>query len=227
MIQDLLGLAALVLSVVNGLILLWQFARDKPKLTVAPVHPTVYQWWFRLPDGQFKGEPTRKYGFLAYVEITNKGLRQVSFQSWKLQVSPKRGGRALELDPISIPQPEQELGNSGHIKHWPVLGQKTISFEGNTLVDSGTSVSGIVYYQLQVYGSKEWNPKIENEKITGVLKVTDVFGKQARCKITFRHLPFEEVSKIVQNLEMIDQVAQEQTIPEDLRYPDRTQQKDS
>jgi len=70
----ILELSALILSIVNGLILLSSYLRDKPKLTVRPVHPDTYQWFFLLPSGQFQEHQTRKYGFLSYISITNKGI---------------------------------------------------------------------------------------------------------------------------------------------------------
>lgn len=75
-LKELLGLGVLILSVVNGLMLLKYYLRDKPKLKVRPVHPEIYQWWFKLPNGEFEGYPTRKYGFLAYIAISNRGLRK-------------------------------------------------------------------------------------------------------------------------------------------------------
>jgi len=70
--------SALILSIVNGLILVWQFSRDRPKLSVASVHPELYQRYFRLPPGEYRGHETRKFGFLIYLAIANRGLRDVS-----------------------------------------------------------------------------------------------------------------------------------------------------
>ncbi|TKJ47581.1 hypothetical protein CEE34_02940 [Candidatus Aerophobetes bacterium Ae_b3a] len=62
-LKEILGLSALILSIVNGLMLLRYYLRDRPKLAVHSIHPDVYQWWFKLPSGEFEGNPTRKYGF--------------------------------------------------------------------------------------------------------------------------------------------------------------------
>ncbi|MFC1994952.1 hypothetical protein ACFLVK_00915 [Chloroflexota bacterium] len=80
-IKEFFGLGALILSIVNGLALLRFYLRDKPKLSVHPIHPDVYQWWFKLLGGEYEGKHTRKYGFLAYIGISNHGLRKVSLSS--------------------------------------------------------------------------------------------------------------------------------------------------
>ena len=76
--------SALILSIVNGVILFRYYLRDKPELKVRSVYPDVYQWFFRLPSGEFQGHQTTKYGFLSYISITNKGIRDVSLDSWQL-----------------------------------------------------------------------------------------------------------------------------------------------
>ncbi len=90
-IKEVLGLGALVLSIINGLALLRYHLRDRPKLTIQPVHPDAYQWWFKLPSGEYEGNPSRKYGFLAYIDITNRGLRKVSLDSWRLFIHTALG----------------------------------------------------------------------------------------------------------------------------------------
>jgi len=51
-LERLLALAALVLSIVNGLILVRVHIRDRAKLEISPVHPHMYQWWFVKPKGK-------------------------------------------------------------------------------------------------------------------------------------------------------------------------------
>jgi len=199
--KALLESAALILSLVNGLMLLKYYLSDKPKLHVKPVHPEVYQWWFRLPDGKYKDLPTRKYGFLIYVGICNRGLRKVSLSSWRLFINAPI--KRMELKPINIPEPQAEIAKSGHIKTWPVLGQKGPSFSGNTLIDSGTSISGMAYYVAEFYGSEFWNPIIKNGKITGKFVIEDVFGNNAKTNIVFNETTIEKIKTMVENIELI------------------------
>jgi hypothetical protein len=51
--RDFLALLVLMLAVVNGLMLLWRYATDRPILRVKAVYPSVYQWFFRLPAGEY------------------------------------------------------------------------------------------------------------------------------------------------------------------------------
>ena len=55
-----LGICALLLSIINGLFLLWNYLRDRPKLFVKPVHPENYQWYFDLR--RFGSVPHSGYG---------------------------------------------------------------------------------------------------------------------------------------------------------------------
>jgi len=201
-LKEILGLSALILSIVNSLMLLRYYLRDRPKLIVHPIHPDVYQWWFKLPSGEFEGNPTRKYGFLAYIGITNHGLRKVSLESWRLYFRTV-GFRQVELKPMSIPEPKADLGDSGNVKFWPVLGQRGLLFSGDTLIDSGTSISGMVYYVAELYGGEAWNPQIKNGKITGKLVIKNVFGKKAHCKIIFSETTLEKVTSMIEGIEKI------------------------
>lgn len=201
-LKEILGSSALFLSIINGLMLLKYYLRDKPKLTVHPIHPDVYQWWFKLPSKEFEGNPTRKHGFLAYIGITNRGLRKVSLESWKLYFRTV-GFRQVELKPISIPEPKADLGDSENVKFWPVLGQRGLLSNGDTLIDSGSSISGMVYYVSELYGGEDWNPQIKDGKITGKLVIKDVFGKKAHCKIVFSETPLEKVTSMIENIEKI------------------------
>lgn len=199
--KALLESAALILSLINGLMLLKYYLSDKPRLCVEPVHPETYQWWFRLPDGKFNDFPTRKYGFLIYIAICNKGLRKVSLSSWRLYI--KTTLKQIELKPLSIPEPQAEMAKSGHIKIWPVLGQKGPSFKGDTLIDSGTSISGMAYYVAELYGSNIWNPIIKDGKINGKFIITDIFGNKAKTKITFNETTIDKVKTMIENIELI------------------------
>lgn len=103
--QNILNLSALILSIVNGLFLLISYLKDKPKLKVEPVHPKIYQWWFKLPNGKTEdGQITRKYGFLTYVSINNKGLRRTTLDEWNLIIKDKTF-KKRKLKAVSIPEP--------------------------------------------------------------------------------------------------------------------------
>jgi hypothetical protein len=198
----IIPLAALILSVVNGFILVWNFSRDKPKLAVAPVLPVVYQWFFSLPNGEYQGQKTRKYGFLAYLAISNRGLRGVSVNSWHLylKIADKK---SIELKPMSIPEPKIRLGQSDHAKVYRVLGQKGQLFEGDMEVKAGISISGFAYYIAEFYGGDKYNPQIVDGKAIGVVVVKSVFGNTAKTKIQFTE-NLDKAKMMIHDIDKID-----------------------
>lgn len=203
--NTLLEYAALILGLVNGLILLWYFLRDHPRLVVKPVHPEVYQWYFRLPDGEFESLPSRKHGFLLYVAISNRGLRNVSLASWRLFL---RAGnkKKCELKAMNLPsEPMLDFTESESVKVWPVLGQRGMLLGGgDTMVVSGGSVSGMVYYLYECYGGPEWDPLKKDGVITGVFQVKSVFRNKAKTKFQFHEKSLAEIEKMVPDISKID-----------------------
>ncbi len=153
-----------------------------------------------MPEGEFQGQKTRKYGFLAYICITNRGLRDVSFVSWGIEIKTK-SGQKQRLHEISIPEPSGTVGASENIKIYPVLGQKTPHFEGATLVKSGASILGMAYYIADDCGSEGRGPAItEDGKVQAEVRIEDAFGKKARCKFVFSEKSLEYAEKIVDGI---------------------------
>ncbi len=201
-IKSILGLAALILTVLNGYILFHQYLRDKPKLVVKPVHPEAYQWWFRLPDGMYESKKTRVFGFLAYVSIANKGMRNVCVNEWRLIIR-FNNKNTEEIKPMNIDYPIVQLGDSEYGKHYSVLGQKTQYSDGETYVVSGACVGGMAYFRIELFGDDSFDPIIINNQITAYFKIKDVFGKKAFTKITFSEKPLDEIKKICKDIDKI------------------------
>lgn len=205
--DKVLELAALILSVINGLILVRVHFRDRAKLRVVPVHPEVYQWWVRLPDGMRDNRPSRRFAFLAYIGISNEGYRAVTLNRWRLEIVTINGNRA-ELAAISIPEPAVKLGEN--VKVYPVLGQKGPIHPGEMRVESGDSISGMALYVFECFGPDSWNPRASNRVIAGLLRVNDVFGGKTRTRIEFREKGFAALREIVPDLQSIlDTISQE------------------
>jgi len=200
-LKDVLALSALILSVINGLMLLRQYRRDRAILGVHPVEPEVYQWWFRLPDGEFNGTPTRNYGFLVYVDIVNRGLRKVALESWVLSVKTHAQRKAHELKPLSITEPIYECDS--FTKIFPVLGQRGATHEGETVVDSGCGIAGWVYYRAEYYGDEKWNPVITHDKIEGTLVVSDILGGKTKTQVTFSKKDLETIQGFIPGIATI------------------------
>lgn len=199
--KPVLELSALALGIVNGLMLLKFYVRDRAKLTVHAVHPETYQWWFRLPSREVEGKQTRRYGFIAYVAVQNSGLRKTQLTSWRLSIK-LRLGKAHELKPINMPEPSAKIGE--HVKLYPVLGQRGLHFEGDTLVESGCSTSGMVYCLYECYGGEGWDPFITKKQIGGVFRVSDGFNRKAKCTMQFTQKSLEEIKEFAPGIEVID-----------------------
>lgn len=198
--ERLLQLAALILSIVNGLILIRVHIRDRAKLDVSPVHPDVYQWWFRLPESTFHGSPTRVFGFLAYVSIVNRGYRPVALERWRLHVRA-RNGRRVELRAVSIPEPMLKMGSHGKV--YAVLGQAGLMHQGSTQVEAGSGIGGMVFYVYECYGDDSWNPRVRNAKIGAHFTIRDVFRGKASCNINFREQTLQEIKRLIPDIENI------------------------
>lgn len=203
MIKTILEMSALILSIVNGAMLFKEYLRDRPVLAVVPVHPETYQWFFKLPDGLYQGNITTKFGFLVYVNIKNKGIRNVQLDYWRLFIENK-SNKLIELKPMSIPEPSVELGSSGHQKVYQVLGQKGPMHDGSTYIESGSSVSGFAYYIIEFFGSEEWNPKLKDGIITGRFIAKGIMGNKAKSKIEMREVSIDYVTKMIPDIDKID-----------------------
>ena len=203
LIATILGLVATALGIINGLMLLRGYLRDRPHLVIEVIHPDIYQWYFMLPEGTYKGDKTRKYGFLTYIGIINKGLRDVSLNSWTLHLKTKLG-KWSQFRPLSIPEPQIELGQTKNLKVWPVLGQKGPLFAGDVMIKSGASIAGFAYYVAEFYSGEGWNPSVKGDKVIGKIVVQDVFGNKSSTKIGFTKIPLDKARKMIPDIDKID-----------------------
>jgi hypothetical protein len=198
-LKSLLDASALVLAIVNGLFLLKFYLRDRPKLKVRPINSGVYQWWFRMPADQQDGNETRRYGFLAYVEVLNTGLRKTELDSWWLRFQSVGQGHH-RLKPHNMPEPAITIGKLE--KHYPVLGQKGLEFDGNTLTEPGCSVSGMVFFEYECYGGGSWDPAIQNGKVSATFGTKSIFGKTCQCVIEFSEKSLDEIRKMAPGVDL-------------------------
>lgn len=190
-----------ILAVVNGLILFRNYVRDKPLLIVSPVHPEVYQWWFRLPDVEGPKGTIRGVGFLAYIAIANKGMRAVAPIEIRL-IFRSKNLRKVVLPMNSIPEPRLESEDGKFSKRFPVLLQGTGNFKYSGPIQPGDSTSGMSLFVYQCYGHEVWDPKIKNNKITTAIRVKDVFGRSVKCKFMFKKKTLESIRKMLPDFEI-------------------------
>lgn len=205
-ITRFLGFFALVLSIINGLILVTQWRTNRPFLRASPIHPDIYQWWFRLPDRENDKGMVRTFGFLCYVGIANSGGQATSLIKYRLRIRNRLPLRQLkhkfpELRPTNIPQPEFHIGED--VKYVSVLGQQTLKFDGLTFVQSGQSISGMACYYWSVYGDERWNPRTNNDNTIDAKFIIDsVNGKARGCKIRFHEASFDRIREILPGIDV-------------------------
>jgi len=199
--KSLLEMSSLLLSIVNGLILLWMFARDRPRLVVNPVHEDSYNF-LRLSASVVEGEQTRRYGFLVYLGVANRGLRDVQLSYWHLHVK-NRAGQWIELKPLTIPPPEIPIGETGGRKIFPVLGGRTDVFSGETMIASGGSIAGYAYYELEVWGGENHDPHIVDGRVPCRLAIGSVFGDKVELQLDFPQIPLTKAKELIADVDKI------------------------
>lgn len=194
-------MSALILSIVNGIILYRNFRRDRAILKVGLVHPAVYQWFFRLPPRSYNGHETRRYGFLVYLSVKNKGLREVDVDYWRLSILTGKEW-TKPLCSLNISEPTVNFEEFG-LKVLPVLGLKGIYTDGSTLVKSGHSISGMAYYEFEVWGDLIWDPIIKNEQITVKIQINSVLENKDSLQFEVKNYSYEKVEQMIPNLDKL------------------------
>ncbi len=203
--EKILQISALTLSIVNALMLLRQYIRDKALLKVKPIHPAVYQWWFRLPEYEKNGEKIKSFGFLTYISVGNRGLRKVALDSWRLSIIDSDGNTHI-LKPISIPDPSFSItlqNGDTYNKTFSVLGIVSEKFKGETIIDSGCSIIGWAYFVAEFSLESKINIRIENSKTEGIFKVEDIFGGKAKSRIVFSEITLDQAKDFVNGIEIL------------------------
>ncbi len=196
--QKLLQSGTVALTIVNGLFLLREYLRSRPRLGVSPIHPDVYQWWFKLPDGVNDGQVARRVGFLTYVGISNLGYRAVTFTQWRLTVK-SASGHPIELRSMNLPSVQLDLKSV--IKVFRILGQATDQHQPSQRLESGDSTSGMSFFVYEVHGDLSWDPRIVDGQIVGRFVLLDVFKSQATCDVVFRERSYEHMKKMIPGLD--------------------------
>jgi hypothetical protein len=92
----------------------------------------------------------------------------------------------------------------GHKKALPVLGCVGIYHDGNTMVKSGASISGMAYYIAKFYDDPVFNPLFVDGKTRGIIEVKSVFGQKTTVKIEFTEISLEKAKSMIENIDQID-----------------------
>jgi len=96
-----------------------------------------------------------------------------------------------------------KLGDTGNMKLWPVLGTRGLFFPGETLVDSGTSISGMAYYIAEFWGGDTHNPRISSGRIAAQFVVEDAFGRKSSARIVFSEVPLGRAKSLIEDIDRI------------------------
>lgn len=202
-VERILTLSALFLSITNAIFILRQFLRDKPILRLRVIYPDDFQWWFEHKIVYHAGAQQIKLGFLVYMSISNKGLRDTTLDLWNLNVK-RRDGRKETLNPLSIPQPKQVLTlSSGDIytRCFRALGLADEKSSEYSSLTSGEALAGWAYYVLSGIEGESDMPAIENDEVRVIFEVKDVFGKGAKQEVLLRKVELEHVKQFIQGIE--------------------------
>jgi len=196
---------ALVLGIANTILIIRKLInefKNKPKLVIEVIHPEEYQWFFKLPPGNYRGMSTRNYGFISYISILNKGLKETSLASWYLDLKIYNNNFA-RLHPISIPEPVIKLGKTDIVKTLPLLGAKGLFHDGKTNIKPGNHISGMSYFFTSFYGDEYYNPIFKDNKTLGKFVITDGFGRKTEKEILFNEMPLEKIKEMVPDIDKI------------------------
>lgn len=196
---------SLILSVANTILIIKQLInefKNKPKLVIEILHPEGYQWFFKLPSSNYKGIEIRNFGFLSYVSISNRGLKETSLSSWYLDLKIFNDSFS-RLHPISIPEPIVKLGKTDSVKIIPVLGVKGLFHDGKTSIKPGSHISGMSYFFASFYGDNYYNPIFKDNKTCGKFIIIDGFSKKTESDISFTELSLEKIKEMIPEIEKI------------------------
>lgn len=196
---------ALILGLANTLLIVKQLINEftsKPKLIIEVLHSDQYQWFFKLPPGKYKGIPTRNYGFLTYISISNEGSRETSLKSWCLDLKIFNNN-FTRLHPISISEPIIKVGKTDNVKILPILGIKGFFHDGRTTIRPRGSISGVSYFFASFYGDEYYNPIFKDNKILGKFIIMDGCNKKTESDISFNEISLKKIQEIIPEIDKI------------------------
>jgi Holliday junction resolvase len=95
------------------------------------------------------------------------------------------------------------MGDSEHEKSLPILGQGGIYYPPDTVIDSGTSTSGVCYYVVEYFNDIKDNIKVKDDKIEGKIIIKDIFDNETSTKINFQK---KELNFLMNNVKNINDI---------------------
>jgi len=180
----ILNSSALLLSIVNGLILVFNFLKNRPNIVLNPKlsENPENNYFFVMPTLETNGLAIRRYCFITYITIINRGSRSTSLLSWELQVII--GDKKVRLLPVTVPSIQFAFSEAGIMKKFTPLGMGDKK-EG-LLLQSGEIKRGFSCYIIEFISNRDLKIDPNGGKIKAKMIITDSFGKEitTSCSIT-------------------------------------------
>lgn len=64
-------------------------------------------------------------------------------------------------------------------------------------VEAGDSISGMALYVYECFGPDDWDPAINDGRVTGRFTIGDVFGGHSKADFHFRERSLEQMEQIL------------------------------
>lgn len=199
-IKNYLGLAALILSIMNGLILIQNYLNNKPKIKLESNGDDM-MWWTKLPTMYEGSNEVITYGFFVYAHIQNRGIKRVKISKWWIKVKDVANNYRT-LNRLPIPICEEKL-RDGSIRLFPVLGNTNKTLSGNTMIEQGDGISGFAFYADQQYSQEGSEVYILNEKNEMKVRfyVKDGYGKTRSKYFNLKYVDFSSIENIMPGID--------------------------
>lgn len=197
--KEIVGMGTSILALTNSFILIQNYLTNKPKLITRLTHNHV--WWTKLPDTVIDDKKVATYGFILYINVLNKGKRRVAIDTWNLELKTIMGEK-VRLNRLPIPMAIQPLKDGSSVAY-SILGHPNEVDDGSLMVESGDCITGLSFFAERFFVESQITPvfNIEDNKIKAKLIVKDVFGKKSTKKFWLAYKDFDEINKIMPNLD--------------------------
>lgn len=196
--QTILLISVAVLSLGNGLSVLYNFFTDRPRIVVEPVQGDDWMVWSEIIDTRH-AEPIRRYIVVGHLALKNEGRRAISIADTTMKIR-LRNLKTAESPLYAISQPEPDRSKATQ-RGFTVMKPVSDEYDRKPLIQPSEMIVGLHCFLYGMYGTEHWAPKTENDVLEGLIELTGGFGKTFKSKQTFEKVPFEELAQRFPNLE--------------------------
>ena len=196
--QTIILIAVAVLSIANGLSVLYNFFTDRPRVTVEPVQDDDWMIWSEIIDNR-PAEPIRRYIMIGHLALRNEGRRAVSIADTTMKIKLRNMKTAESpLYAISPPEPDRSKATQ---RGFTVMKPVSDQYDRKPLIQPSESIAGLHCFLYGMYGTEHWAPKTDGDAVEGLIELTGGFGKSYKSRLSFEKVPFDELAQRFPNLE--------------------------